>query len=133
LIVRGIAKSERPGTRQRREIAYISEIDREEAYQLGVYATNIALARENGFMSTIIRRPDEIYKVTYDKVPLNVMANSERQFPQEWIASDKVDVTDEFVNWALPLIGSPLPRFAKFKEVYASKKCREYIPVEYRK
>ena len=133
IIVSGIARSERPGTRQRREIAYVSEVDREEAYQVGIYATRIALSGGNGFMSTIIRKPGGIYKVTYDKVPLDVVANSERKFPQEWISIDKVDVTDEFVEWALPLIGTSLPRFAKFKEIYVPKKCEEYVPVEYRK
>jgi len=133
LIVKGIARSERPGTRQRREIAYVSEVDREEAYQVGIYAARIALSGGNGFMSTIIRKPGGIYKVTYDKVPLDVVANSERKFPQEWISIDKADVTDEFVEWALPLIGTPLPHFAKFKEIYVPKKCAEYVPVEYRK
>ena len=133
LIVKGIARSERPGTRQRREIAYVSEVDREEAYQVGIYAARIALSGGNGFMSTIIRKPGGIYKVTYDKVPLDVVANSERKFPQEWISIDKADVTDEFVEWALPLIGTPLPHFAKFKEIYVPKKCAEYIAVEYRK
>ncbi|MEA2087331.1 MAG: diphosphate--fructose-6-phosphate 1-phosphotransferase [Candidatus Caldatribacteriota bacterium] len=132
LIVKGIARSERPGTRQRREIAYVSEVDREEAYRVGAHAAQTALSGENGFMSTIIRKPGGIYKITYDKVPLDVVANSERKFPQGWISVDKVDVTDEFIEWALPLIGSPLPRFAKFKEIYVPKKCREYIPVEYR-
>jgi len=133
LIVKGIARSERPGTRQRREIAYVSEVDREEAYRVGAHAAQIALSGENGFMSTIIRKPGGIYKITYDKVPLDVVANSERKFPQGWISVDKVDVTDEFIEWVLPLIGSPLPRFSKFKEIYVPKKCREYIPVEYRK
>ena len=133
LIVRGIARSERPGTRQRREIAYVSNVDREEAYQVGAYAARIALSRENGFMSTIIRKPGNVYNITYDKVPLKVVANSEREFPEEWIASDRVDVTDKFIEWAFPLIGKPLPEFAKFKEIFAPKKCGEYIPVEYRK
>jgi len=133
LIVRGIARSERPGTRQRREIAYVSEIDRDEAYQVGVYAAKIALSGENGFMSTIVRNPNLAYKVNYDKILLDTVANSEREFPKKWIASNRVDVTDEFVEWALPLIGGPLPRFAKFKETYVPKKCAEYIPVEYRK
>ena len=132
LIGKGIARSERPGTRQRREIAYVSEIDRDEAYQVGVYAAKIALSGENGFMSTIVRNPDLPYKVNYDKILLDTVANSEREFPKKWIASNRVDVTDEFINWALPLIGEPLPRFAKFKEIYVSKKCREYVPVEYR-
>ena len=130
LIVRGIARSERPGTRQRREIAYISETDKEEAYQVGAYAAKIALSGENGFMSTIIRKPGNVYKISYDKVSLGVVANSEREFPQEWISGDRADVTDEFINWALPLIGSPLPQFTKFKETYVPKKCEEYVPVE---
>ena len=132
LIVRGIARSERPGTRQRREIAYISEIDKEEAYQVGVYAVKIALSGENGFMSTITRNPGLPYKVNYDKILLDTVANSEREFPKKWIASNRVDVTDEFINWALPLIRGPLPRFAKFKEIYIAKKCEEYVPLEYR-
>jgi 6-phosphofructokinase 1 len=105
LIIKGIARSERPGTRQRREIAYVSEVDREEAYQVGVYAARIALSGENGFMSTIVRNPNLPYKVNYDKILLDTVANSEREFPQEWITPDRVDVTDEFA---------------------------EYIPVEYR-
>ena len=133
LIIRGIARSERPGTRQRREIAYVSEIDKEEAYQVGVYAAKIALSGENGFMSTIVRNPDLPYKVNYDKILLDTVANSEREFPKKWISSNRVDVTDEFINWALPLIGEPLSRFAKFKEIYIAKKCEEYVPVGYRK
>jgi len=133
LIGKGIARSERPGTRQRREIAYVSEIDRDEAYQVGVYAAKIALSGENGFMSTIVRNPDLPYKVNYDKILLDTVANSEREFPKKWIASNRVDVTDEFINWALPLIGGPLPEFAKFRKIYVPKKCEEYIPVEYRK
>lgn len=133
LIVRGIARSERPGTRQRREIAYVSEIDRDEAYQVGVYAAKIALSGENGFMSTIVRNPDLPYRVNYDKILLDTVANSEREFPKKWIASNRVDVTDEFINWALPLIGGPLPKFAKFKDMHVPKKCVEYVPVEDRK
>ena len=133
LIGKGIARSERPGTRQRREIAYVSEIDKDEAYQVGVYASKIALSGENGFMSTIVRNPDLPYKVNYDKILLDTVANSEREFPKKWIASNRVDVTDEFINWALPLIGGPLPKFAKFRKIYVPKKCEEYIPVEYRK
>ncbi len=132
LITRGIARSERPGTRQRREIAYISEVDREEAYQVGAYAARIALSGENGFMSTIIRKPGNVHKIIYDKVPLDVVANSERKFPKEWITLDRVDVTDDFINWALPLIGEPLPRFAKFKDIFIPKKCNKYIPTTYR-
>ncbi|GAJ17307.1 unnamed protein product, partial [marine sediment metagenome] len=93
----------------------------------------IALSGENGFMSTIVRNPDLPYKVNCGKILLDTVANSEREFPKKWIASNRVDVTDEFINWVLPLIGTPLPRFAKFKDIFVPKKCGGYIPVEYRK
>jgi 6-phosphofructokinase 1 len=130
LIVRGIARSERPGTRQRREAAYASEIDKEEAYQTGAYAAKIALSGENGFMSTIVRNSGAPYKVNFNKISLDIVANSERKFPREWITPNRVDVTDEFIDWALPLIGSPLPQLAKFKDIFVPKKCEEYIPME---
>jgi len=133
LIVNGIARSERPGTRQRREIAYVSNIDREEAYRTGMHAARIALNGERGYMSTLLRIPGKSYKVAYDKIKLQNIANSEREFPKEWIDPGRVDVTDDFIDWALPLIGGPLPKFAKFKEIFVSKKCGRYIPVEYRK
>ena len=132
LIVKGIARYEKPGTRQRREIAYVSEVDRREAYEVGVHAAKLALNEENGYMATIIRVPGEKYKVVYDKVPLEVVANSARTFPKEWIAPNRADVTDDFIKWAMPLIGGPLPRFAQFKEIYASKLCPEYTPAGYR-
>ncbi|MES0341559.1 MAG: diphosphate--fructose-6-phosphate 1-phosphotransferase, partial [Candidatus Humimicrobiaceae bacterium] len=129
LAVKGSARWEKPGTRQRREAAYVSEVDQDEAYQVGKYAAELALEGMSGYMSTIIRVPGKSYKVKYDKVPLSEVANSEREFPPDWITGDRVDVTDEFINWALPLIGTPLPRFAKFNEIYVSKKCGKYVPV----
>jgi 6-phosphofructokinase 1 len=132
LAVRGIARAERPGTRQRREIAYISEVDRKEAYEVGAYAAKLALEGESGFMSTIVRIPGDTYRVEYDKVSLSSVASSEREFPGEWIAPNRVDVTEAFVNWAMPLIGGPLPRFAKFKEKLAPKLCESYTPAAYR-
>lgn len=132
LVCKGIARCEKPGTKQRRELATTSSTDLKEAYEVGVYAAEIALKGEGGYMSTIIRTSGCPYKVIYDKVPLNVVANADRKFPQQWIAENKVDVTDEFIKWALPLIGGPLPEFAKFKDIFAPKKCKEYIPVSYR-
>ncbi len=132
LAVPGIARSENPGTRQRREVAYVSEVDRQEAYQVGSYSAKLALEGQNGYMATIIRNPQSKYSVKFDKVPLDVVANSEREFPKNWITPSRDDVTDDYIRWAMPLIGGPLPGFARFKEIYVSKKCDKYIPVEYR-
>ena len=132
LIVRGNARWEKPGTRQRRELAYTSEIDLDEAYQVGKFAAEIALNRENGYMSTILRAPGNTYKVKYDKVLLEVVANSEREFPADWITLDRIDVADEFVRWAMPLIGKDLPDFADFTGSHELKKLKKYIPYSYR-
>jgi len=132
LSVRGVARSERPGTRQRRETAYVSSVDWREAYEVGAHAAKLALQGENGFMSTIVRVAGDVYKVKYDKVALSDVANSKREFPRDWVVRDKVDVTDAFVSWAMPLIGGPFPKFAEFKEILASKLCKEYTPAGYR-
>jgi 6-phosphofructokinase 1 len=132
LVVPGIARSENPGTRQRREVAYVSEVDRQEAYQIGSYSAKLALEGQNGYMATIIRNPQAEYGVKFDKVPLDVVANSEREFPKDWIAPSRDDVTDDYIRWAMPLIGGTLPEFSKFKEIYVSKKCDNYIPAGFR-
>ena len=132
LVVKGSARCEKPGTRQRREMAYVSDVDLSEAYNVGKYAANIALSGESGYMATIIREPGNDYKVSYKKVSLEEVANSEREFPREWISPNRVDVTDDFIKWATPLIGSSLPEFSKFSDIFAEKKCSAYVPVAFR-
>lgn len=132
LAVRGSARWEKPGTRQRREAAYVSTVDLEESYQVGKRAAELVLAGDSGYMSTIIRVPGTTYRVKYDKVPLEIVANSEREFPPDWITSDRIDVTDDFVSWAMPLIGGNLPDFADFTRSYEKKKLKEYVPYGYR-
>jgi 6-phosphofructokinase 1 len=133
LAIPGFARWERPGTKQRRDYFTISKIDLKEAYNVGKNAAKLALKGKSGYMSTILRKPGKTYKVIYDKIPLSVVANSERKFPEEWITQDRIDVTDDFVKWAMPLIGGKLPEFANFKEIYEEKICKEYIPIEFRK
>ncbi|HHF08420.1 MAG TPA: diphosphate--fructose-6-phosphate 1-phosphotransferase [Kosmotoga arenicorallina] len=133
LVVDGIARYEKPGTRQRREMAYVSKVDLEEAYEVGAYAARLALNGETGYMATILRVSGDKYSVEYSKIPLDVVANSARIFPKDWICTEELDVTDDFVRWALPLIGDPLPEFAKFDEILAPKLCPPYEPAGFRK
>ena len=141
LAVRGSARGQIPGTDQRDAIAYASTVDLEEAYSVGHHAVDIAIKEGTGYMATIVRSPGPDYMVSYDKAPLAEMANSERVFPKEWIAPSGIDVTDEFVNYARPLIGETGPnvplvdglqRFARLKSLFVEKKCPEYVPSEYR-
>jgi 6-phosphofructokinase 1 len=139
---RGSARCNVPGTDQRHNMIYASTVDLEEAYKVAERAVLIAKEEGSGYMATILRRPGRTYSVDYDKVPLEKVANSERSFPESWIAPNRIDVTDEFVTYARPLIGEdwisiPLvdgrQRFACPRDIFAEKKCPEYLPQTYRK
>ena len=141
LKARGAARGQVPGTDQRESIMTASTVDLDEACKVGRKAVQIAVEDGNGFMATILRRPGSIYNVTYDKVPLELVANSERTFTQSWIAPSRIDVTDEFVAYARPLIGEDwvsvplvngLMRFARLAPIFAEKKLTDYVPMGYR-
>ena len=141
LAARGKARGQVPGTDQRDTAAYASTIDLDEAYKVGQKAALIAKDEGTGWMSTILRRPGFIYNVDYDKVDLEKVANSEREFPKAWIAPSGVDVTDDFVSYARPLIGEDWPsvpvingiqRFARLEPLFADKACPDYVPQAHR-
>ena len=136
LPVPGKARGQVSGTDQRSTCTYASVVDLDEAYKVGQQAVLIARSGENGWMSTILREPGPIYNVRYDKVPLELVANSERTFPAAWITPNKIDVTDEFIQYAKPLIGedwASVPvingrqRFTRFAPIFAEKKLSEYV------
>ncbi len=141
LKARGTARANIPGTHQRDAIVHASIVDLDEAFKVGQKAVVVALKEGTGWMATILREPGIIYNPIYDKVPLEEVANSERQFPQNWIAPSRIDVTDDFVDYARPLIGEdwvsiPLiggrQRYTNFSGVFAEKKCPDYVPLAYR-
>jgi 6-phosphofructokinase len=141
LASRGLARGNIPGTDQRDSIVYASTVDLEEAYLVGCQAVSIAVEHGSGSMATILREPGSSYRVRYDNVPLEAVANSERSFPAAWIASSRTDVTDAFVDYARPLIGSDWPsvplvgglqRFARLKPLLADKLLPSYVPQSYR-
>jgi len=142
LRARGAARGNVPGTDQRHNMVYASVVDLDEAYGVGRHAVLVAAQEGTGYMATILRRPGPVYSVYYDKVPLDLVANSERKFPSAWLAPNKVDVTDDFVRYARPLIGEDWPtvplvggiqRFARIRRVMAPKRLPEYVPQAYRK
>ena len=130
------------GTDQRGSAIYASHIDLEEAYEVGSKAVEIAIKDGNGWMATLLRNPGKEYSVRYDKVPLEKVALSERTFPRSWICGNGFDVTDEFIQYAQPLIGEVWPdvpmengiqRFARLEKIFVEKKLPEYVPEAYRK
>jgi 6-phosphofructokinase 1 len=133
----GAARGNMPGTDQRHNMIYASTVDLEEAYRVGQKAAQIAVDDGSGYMSTILRGKGPIYDVRYDKVPLEAVANSERSFPEVWLAENRLDVTDEFVGYARPLIGDGWPaiplvngrqRFARLEPIFAEARLPAYVP-----
>ncbi len=142
LAARGAARGNVPGTDQRHNMFTASTVDLAEAYAVGRKAVEIAARDGSGWMATILRKAGKRYGVRYDKVPLEEVANSERSFPAAWIAPSRCDVTDAFVAYARPLIGGEwvhvplqngLQRFARFKPLFAERKCGAYVPQAHHK
>ena len=141
LAARGAARGQVPGTDQRTAMVYASPTDLDEAHRVAAKAVEVAAADGSGWMATILRAPGAAYGVRYDKVPLSEVANSERAFPEAWIAPSRIDVTDEFVRYAKPLAGDdwvsvPLvdgrPRYARLAVRFAEKLCPAYVPQGHR-
>ncbi len=141
LASRGQATWQVPGVIQRSVSIFASPVDVEEAYQAGKKAVEIALGEGTGWMATILREPGPRYKARFDKVPLESVANSERFMPASWISRDGLDVTDDFIRYASPLIGEDWPeaplegglqRFARLKLSLVEKKLPAYRPLRMR-
>ena len=67
------------------------------------------------------------YKCEIMLLNLSEVANTEKKIPADWITPDGTGLTQDFIDYALPLISEPsappmedgLPRFAKLKKVLA--------------
>jgi 6-phosphofructokinase 1 len=137
LAAKGAARGNNPGTDQRHAVAYASPVDLDEAHGVGQMAAELAAAGQSGVMATILRNPGRIYSIRYDKVSLADVANSERTFPANWIAPSGCDVTDDFIDYARPLIGNDMislpiidgrQRMTRFSPIYAEQKLPKYTP-----
>lgn len=105
-----------------------SKTDVDEAFLAGKAAVEAAVAGETGKMVAFKRESaDGKYVCVPTLVPLTSVANYENKVPAEWITPDGASVTQDFIDYALPLIsGEPerptensLPRYARLKKVLA--------------
>ena len=104
---------DKPGTIQRMATAYVSTVDRAEAELVGREAVRYARDGRSDVMVTLERQPGAEYGVTTGWAPLEVVANQQRWLPGEFIAHGGRGMTAQFVEYAAPLIGEPLPQFQK--------------------
>lgn len=99
--------------------------DIEEALLAGRSGVKAALDGVSGVMIGFKRAEGEPYRCEIIYVPLAETANKEKVVPREWINEAGNYVTQDFIDYALPLIdGEPhqkhengLPRFARLKKI----------------
>lgn len=105
------ARYERPGSLQRTAAAMLSETDVAEAHRVGAEAVRRCLAGESDVMVAMQRAAGPGYVITLAAIPLEEIAHQERCLPDAFIAPTGTDVTEAFLGYAGPLIGSPLPPY----------------------
>ncbi|NLL39680.1 MAG: 6-phosphofructokinase [Clostridiales bacterium] len=103
-----------------------SQTDINEAFLAGETAVTAALSGQTGKMVAFERETiNGEYKCKTKLIPLEDVANIEKKVPLDWINPEGNGVTNEFIDYVLPLIqGEPdrrlensLPRFAKLKKI----------------
>lgn len=89
---------------QRCSSACLSKTDLEESISGGAFGVNAALNGETGKMIAFSRTASAPYNMECTTADVNIICNMEKGVPLEWITKDGSDVSDEFVNYAAPLI-----------------------------
>jgi 6-phosphofructokinase len=104
-----------------------SATDIEEAFLAGQAAVKAAVEGKTDLMVAFERAPGKQYQCDIKLIGLHEVANKEKKVPNEWILPDGKGVTQDYIDYALPLIQGAthlpyedgLPRFAKLKKVPA--------------
>ena len=81
-----------------------SKRDITEAEKIGGAAVKAAMDGNTGIMMAFQRVTDKPYNVKIDFVDVSKVANKVKYFPDEWITENGHDVTQEAVDYCLPLI-----------------------------
>lgn len=111
-------------TMQRSSAHLQSKTDVQEAYNSGVFGATAAIMGHTDKMIAVKRVPGQIYKLEYGVVSLSRIKNSEKRVPLEWIKKDHTGLTDDFIEYAEPLIQGEmktpfengLPKYFQFKK-----------------
>lgn len=81
-----------------------SKRDITEAERIGGAAVKLAIDGISGVMMTFYRVANQPYNIRVDYVDVENVANRVKYFPIEWIAENGHDVTQEAIDYCLPLI-----------------------------
>jgi 6-phosphofructokinase 1 len=110
------ARFDKPGTIQRVSSVCASRTDLNEAYLVGKVAVRKAVSGMTDMMVTLVRAEGKEYRCFTGVTQLENIANKEKKVPDNFINADGNFVTEEFLNYVKPLIGSPLPEYARLRK-----------------
>ena len=105
-----------------------SQTDIDEATLAGKAAVEYAIQGGTGMMAAFTREnKGGSYHCDVTFQPLSITANKEKKVPRNWINKAGTNVTEEFIDYVLPLIQGEnlrkiengLPRFARLKKIKA--------------
>ena len=81
-----------------------SAVDAQEAFAVGQNAVNMAALGETNKVQIIKRLSSRPYAFEICSMEIEKMANIEKFVPKEWINETKDHVTQDYIDYALPLI-----------------------------
>ncbi|GAB4282605.1 MAG: 6-phosphofructokinase [Candidatus Rifleibacteriota bacterium] len=105
-------RSDTFGYLQRSFLGVVSEVDQQEAREVGEKAAQYAIWN-NVDGSVAIKRTGD-YSVDYFLTPLKSVARETKSMPDEFINEAGNDVTYKFLNYARPLLGS-MPEYERLQ------------------
>lgn len=108
------ARGEKPGLLGRASISLQSQIDRQEAVFAGKLALKAIMNGESGKMVAFKRISDAPYQIEPFLVDIDEVMMYERIMPDEYINEKGNGVTEAFIKWCRPLIGSELSQMISF-------------------
>ena len=128
------ARTDRLGNLQRCFAFATSQVDLDEAYAVGADAVNRACEGETDIMVTIQRKSSEPFVFETETTSLMSVADETRLVPLDWLNERKNGVTEEFVEYARPLLRgyegalpAELPSFPRLRKSMVEPKLDEYV------
>ena len=109
------ARCETPGILGRCCAEMASELDREEAVRMGALAAKTVLSGQGGMMAGLKRISDLPYQCEEVLIPVENVMLTERLFPKHYIHPDRYDITEDFLRWVRPLVGSPITPYINLR------------------
>ena len=100
------ARSVELNVSQRCSVSMMSATDQMEAVTAGNFGVQAALKGETGKMVSFLRETgtDGSYSMKCSLEDVNAICNEEKTVPADWITADGSDVTQDFLDYAAPLI-----------------------------